>query len=44
MVSKERWEAMLETMELLDNPEFQLQRKRMREGSVKYYPLEALPD
>ncbi|HVW21450.1 MAG TPA: type II toxin-antitoxin system Phd/YefM family antitoxin [Opitutaceae bacterium] len=44
LVSRERWESMLETMELLANPTFQDQLRRVRAGEVKYFPLEALPE
>ncbi|MFA5058359.1 MAG: type II toxin-antitoxin system prevent-host-death family antitoxin [Opitutaceae bacterium] len=43
VVSRERWEAMLETMELLASPAFQGQWRRLRAGKVKYHPFEALP-
>jgi PHD/YefM family antitoxin component YafN of YafNO toxin-antitoxin module len=44
LVSAEKWESMLETMELLANPEFQHQRKLMRQGDVEYFDVETLPD
>lgn len=43
VVSREKWEALLETMELLANPAFQRQWERLRAGKVKYRSLEALP-
>jgi prevent-host-death family protein len=43
VVSRETWEAMLETMELLGNPDFQRQWRRLRAGKVKYHSLDALP-
>jgi hypothetical protein len=36
LVSRNKWEAMLETMELLANPDFQRQLRRLRNGKVKY--------
>jgi prevent-host-death family protein len=36
LVSRDKWEAMLETMELLANPDFQRQLRRLRAGKVKY--------
>jgi PHD/YefM family antitoxin component YafN of YafNO toxin-antitoxin module len=42
LVSRDKWEAMLETMELLANPDFQRQLRRLRAGKVKESP--ALPD
>ncbi len=44
LISREKWEALLETMELLSNKDFLRQWKRLRTGKVKYYPLEALPE
>jgi antitoxin YefM len=44
LISREKWESLLETMELLSNKDFLRQWKRLRAGKVKYYPLEALPD
>jgi prevent-host-death family protein len=44
LVSREKWESMLETMELLANPDFQRHRKLMREGKVRYFGLESLKD
>jgi len=44
VVSREKWESVLETMELLANEDFQRQLKRMRAGKVKYYPMEEFPD
>jgi antitoxin YefM len=43
VVSREKWEALLETVELLASPGFQRQWRRMRTGKVKYHPLDALP-
>ncbi len=43
VVSRERWEGMLETMELLADPVFQRQWRRLRAGKVRYHSLEALP-
>jgi len=43
VVSKEKWEALLETMELLASPSFQRQWRRLHAGKVKYHPLDALP-
>ena len=42
VVSREKWEAVLETMELLANSGFQQQWRRLRAGKVKYRSLEAL--
>jgi antitoxin YefM len=44
LISREKWEALLETMEVLSNKDFLRQWKLLRAGKVKYYPLEALPD
>ena len=44
VVSREKWESMLETMELLGNQDFQRQWQRLKAGKVKYYPLSALTD
>jgi prevent-host-death family protein len=43
LVSREKWDALLETMELLASPAFQRQRRRLRAGRVKYHPVEDLP-
>ncbi|MDD2762807.1 MAG: type II toxin-antitoxin system prevent-host-death family antitoxin [Opitutaceae bacterium] len=43
VVSRERWESMIETMELLASSAFQRQWRRLRAGKVKYHSLEALP-
>lgn len=42
LVSRQKWEGVLETMELLANPNFRRQLKRLRAGKVKYHPLAAL--
>lgn len=42
VVSREKWEALLETMELLSSPDFQRQWRRLQTGKVKYHPLSAL--
>lgn len=42
MVSAERMEAMLETMELLANPEFTRALQTERAGATQYHPLNAL--
>ena len=44
VVSREKWEAVLETMELLGSPDFQKQWKRLRAGRVKYYTLDEIPE
>ena len=44
LVSREKWDSILETMELLGDENFQRQWKRMRAGKVKYHSLESLPD
>lgn len=44
LVSREKWESILETMELLADEGFQRQLKSMRAGKVKYYPLASLLD
>jgi len=44
LVSRERWESLLETMELLADEGFQRQWKKIKAGKVKYLPLESLPD
>jgi prevent-host-death family protein len=43
LVSREKWESLLETMELLADEDFQRQWKRLRAGKVKYRPLGNLP-
>ncbi len=43
LVSREKWETLLETMELLGNPGFQKQWKRLKAGRVKYQAMETLP-
>jgi antitoxin YefM len=43
VVSREKWEALLESMELLASPAFQRQWQRLRAGKVKYHPVDALP-
>jgi prevent-host-death family protein len=42
VVSREKWEALLETMELLASPDFHQQWQRLRAGKVKYRSLEEL--
>jgi prevent-host-death family protein len=44
VVSREKWEGVLETLELLANPAFQRQLRRIAAGKVKYHPLAALPE
>ena len=44
MVSREKWESLLETMELLANPAFQKQWRRLQAGQVKYHSLNDLSD
>ena len=36
LVSRDKWEGILETLELLANPNFQRQLRRIRAGKVKY--------
>lgn len=43
LVSREKWESMLETMELLANADFQQQLRLIREDKVEYFSLESLP-
>ena len=41
-LSKERLEAMIETMELLGNPDFRAALKEHKSGKAKYYTIEEL--
>lgn len=44
VVSRERMEGILDTIELLANPAFLRALKTERAGRTKYFPLDALPD
>lgn len=44
VISAERMEAMLETMELLSNPEFMRALEADRSGTTKYHSLEAIAE
>lgn len=44
VVSRERMETLLETLEILANPKAMKALKDAREGKTKYYPLEALDE
>ena len=44
VVSRDRMEALLETMEILANPKAMKALKDAREGKTKYYPLETLDE
>ena len=44
VVSKERMESILETLEIMANPKAMKALKDAREGKVKYYPLECLDE
>lgn len=44
LVSAERMEAMLETMELLSNPEFARSFEADRSKTMKYHPLDSIAD
>ena len=41
-LSKERLEAMIETMELLGNPDFMAALKEYKSGKMKFYSIEEL--
>ena len=42
VVSRERMESLIETLEILGNPKAMKALKDAREGKMKYYPLESL--
>ena len=44
VVSRERMEALIETMEILGNPKAMEALRDAREGKMKYYPLESLDE
>ena len=44
VISRERMESILETMEILANPKAMKALKDAREGKTKYYPLESLDE
>lgn len=44
VISKDRFDAVLETMELLSNPEFAASLRRYEAGETKWVPLEDLPN
>lgn len=44
VVSKERMEALIETMEILGNPKAMEILRKDRAGKLKYYPLESLDE
>ena len=41
-LSKDRIEALIETMELMGNPEFLKALKEYKSGKMKFYPVEEL--
>jgi prevent-host-death family protein len=44
VLSAGRLSGILETMELLADPDFMRQLKRLRSGKVKFYPVSSLAD
>jgi prevent-host-death family protein len=44
VVSKERMETILETLEIMGNPKAMEAIRKDREGKTKYYPLESLDE
>jgi prevent-host-death family protein len=44
VISDERLGAMLETMELLADPNFMLELKKLKAGKQRYYPVSSLAD
>ncbi len=44
VVSRERMESILETMEILANPKAMEAIRKDRAGKIKYYPLESLDE
>ena len=44
VVSRERMEAIIETLEIMGNPKAMKALKDAREGKTKYYPLESLDE
>ena len=44
VVSRERMETLLETMEILGNPKAMEILRKDRAGKLKYYPLESLDE
>jgi antitoxin YefM len=44
VVSRERMETLLETMEILANPKAMEILRKDRQGKLKYYPLESLDE
>lgn len=44
LVSRERMEAIVETMELLANPEAMRAVRRHKAGKTRFHPIEALGD
>lgn len=44
VVSRERMETLLETMEILGNPKAMEALRKDRQGKLKYYPLESLDE
>ena len=44
IVSRERMESILETMEILGNPKAMEVLRKDRAGKLKYYPLESLDE
>jgi antitoxin YefM len=44
VVSRERMETLIETLEILGNPKAMKALKDAREGKTKYYPLESLDE
>jgi antitoxin YefM len=44
VVSRERMETLIETLEILGNPKAMEAIRKDREGKTKYYPLESLDE
>jgi len=44
VVSRERMEAIMETMEVLANPEAVRELRKYEDGKTQFFPLEALDD
>ncbi len=44
VVSRDRMEAIIETLEIMGNPKAMKALKDAREGKTKYYPLESLDE
>lgn len=44
VVSRDRMETLIETMEILSNPKAMEALRKDRQGKTKYYPLESLDE